>query len=41
MLDERTLRIVWAGPGHGVGVEAAPEADAVVTYDGTAQTVQR
>ena len=41
MLEERTLRIVWVGPDHGVGVETTPEADRVVTYDGTAQTVQR
>ena len=39
MLRERTFRIVWVSPGHGVGVSPAPGADVELRYTGGAVTV--
>jgi alpha-D-xyloside xylohydrolase len=41
MLATRTFDIVWAGPGHGVGVNPSGTVDKTVSYDGTAVTIQR
>lgn len=41
MLARRTFRVVFVGPGRGVGVPAAVRADRVVAYDGRAVTVAR
>jgi hypothetical protein len=34
MLDNRTFRVVFVRENHGVGVNAADEADKVVQYSG-------
>jgi alpha-D-xyloside xylohydrolase len=39
MLKERTFRLVWVSPGHGVGVPSTPTPDRVVTYTGSALQV--
>jgi alpha-D-xyloside xylohydrolase len=39
MLKDRTFRIVWVAPDHGVGIESTAAADAVVSYHGTALKV--
>ena len=39
MLETRTFRVVFVGENHGVGVNAADEADRVVQYSGKAVTV--
>ena len=41
MLERRTFNIVWVAPGHGVGVNPSGTIDKMVSYDGTAVTVQR
>jgi alpha-D-xyloside xylohydrolase len=39
MLTHRTFRVVFAGAGHGIGVDETAEPDKVVPYDGTAVDV--
>ncbi|MEJ2077754.1 MAG: glycoside hydrolase family 31 protein [Acidobacteriota bacterium] len=39
MPTKRTFRIVWVSPEHGIGGDATREADAEVTYTGTALTI--
>jgi hypothetical protein len=34
MLKKRTFRIVWAGEGHGAGLEIEQGADREVLYSG-------
>jgi alpha-D-xyloside xylohydrolase len=41
MLTERTFRIVWVRPDHGVGVGRTSEPDAVVQYNGDRVTVSK
>jgi alpha-D-xyloside xylohydrolase len=41
MLEHRTFNIVWAGPGHGVGVGPSVTVDKAVSYNGAAVTAQR
>ncbi len=41
MLTHREIRIVWVRPGVGVGLEASPQIDAVVQYDGQEVKVKR
>jgi len=40
MLRERTLHIVFVGPGQGAGIEAAPGAARTVRYTGEAIAVK-
>jgi alpha-D-xyloside xylohydrolase len=40
MLDRRTFHVVFVGDGHGVGIDATPKADKIVTYSGQSQTVR-
>ena len=40
MLEARTLRIVFVSEGHGTGIDATPQADKTVTYNG-AQIIVR
>jgi alpha-D-xyloside xylohydrolase len=35
MLKERTFRIVWVAPGHGVGIASTPTADTTLVYKGS------
>ena len=39
MLAQRTFRLVFVTPQHGVGLAVNTPADVVVTYNGTAQTI--
>jgi alpha-D-xyloside xylohydrolase len=39
MLLERTFRVVFVSPGHGTGMTAESQADAVIHYSGKAVTV--
>lgn len=39
MLKTRTFRVVWVAPGHGVGLDSTPKADAKVVYDGREDAV--
>jgi alpha-D-xyloside xylohydrolase len=41
MLEQRTLRVVFVSPGSPVAHAPAPEAAAVVSYTGEAQTLHR
>jgi alpha-D-xyloside xylohydrolase len=41
MLESRTFRVVFVGDNHGVGVNAADEADKTVVYSGKQITVGR
>jgi len=41
MLERRTFNIVWAGEGHGNGVNPAQVVDMTVQYTGSAVTVTR
>jgi alpha-D-xyloside xylohydrolase len=41
MLESRTFRVVFVGDNHGVGVNAADEADRTVEYSGKQITVGR
>ena len=41
MIESRTFRVVFVGPGHGAGVEPAARPDKVVPYSGKAVTVGR
>ena len=41
MIESRTFRIVFVGPGHGVGIGPSAQADRVVPYSGKAVTVTR
>jgi len=41
MLENRTFRVVFVGDNHGVGVNAADEADKTVEYSGKQITVGR
>jgi alpha-D-xyloside xylohydrolase len=41
MLESRTFRVVFVGENHGVGVNAADEADKVVEYSGKQIVVTR
>jgi len=34
MLAQRTFRIVWVAPGHGVGRESTATTDAEIHYTG-------
>ena len=40
MLARRTFRVVWAGPGRGVGLQPSAEADTVLTYEGKRVSVR-
>jgi alpha-D-xyloside xylohydrolase len=40
MLKQRTFRIVWVSPGHGVGVPNEEKADKIIHYTGAAVTVK-
>jgi len=35
MLKQRTFRIVWVAPGHGVGVASTDTPDSIVSYNGS------
>ena len=39
MLKERTFRVVFVSPGHGTGMAAESQADAVIRYTGKAVMV--
>ncbi|HEX5399856.1 MAG TPA: DUF5110 domain-containing protein, partial [Verrucomicrobiae bacterium] len=39
MLPNRTFRVVFVSPGHGTGMAAEENADAVVHYTGRKMTV--
>jgi alpha-D-xyloside xylohydrolase len=39
MLQDRSFRVVFVGPGHGTGIDATGEPDKVVQYDGKSITV--
>jgi alpha-D-xyloside xylohydrolase len=41
MLKERTFRIVWVSPNHGVGIALTEQPDVVVQYKGDAVTISR
>jgi alpha-D-xyloside xylohydrolase len=41
MLENRTFHVVFVGQNHGVGVNAADEADKVVQYAGKSLTITR
>ncbi len=41
MLANRTFRVVFVAPNHGVGVGDGATPDTVVSYDGSAVVVQR
>ncbi len=41
MLTERTFKIVWVAPNHGVGVEEWDELDEVVLYSGEEVLIKR
>jgi len=41
MIEHRTFKIVWVGPGHGVGVSPSGTFDKTVSYDGAVVTAQR
>jgi len=41
MVARRTMRIVWARPGHGAGIAPVAQADAEVVYAGSAVQVRR
>ena len=41
MMESRTFRITFVGPGHGTGVEPAARPDKVVPYSGKTVTVLR
>jgi hypothetical protein len=40
MLEERPFHVVWVRDGHGVGLEAPAEPDAVVVYAGVPVAIQ-
>jgi alpha-D-xyloside xylohydrolase len=41
MLERRTFRVVFVGPGHGVGIDPTVYADKIVEYSGKAIQVSR
>jgi alpha-D-xyloside xylohydrolase len=41
MIESRTFRVVFVGPGHGAGVAPAAQPDKIVPYSGKAVTVAR
>jgi len=41
MIESRTFRVTFVGPGHGAGVAPAARADKVVPYASKAVTVSR
>ena len=40
MLESRSFHVVFVSDGHGVGIDASPKADKIVTYSGQSLTVR-
>jgi alpha-D-xyloside xylohydrolase len=41
MLQHRTFHIVFAGNGHGTGIDVTAEPDKVVEYDGKSVSIKQ
>jgi alpha-D-xyloside xylohydrolase len=39
MLQQRSFRVVFVGPGHGAGIDATGQPDKVVQYDGKSLSI--
>lgn len=39
LLASRTFRVVWVGPGRGVGISSTSTADSVMNYGGNAMQI--